>query len=225
MRFDKGYISAYFVTDMERMEAVLEDAYVLVANSEDLLGQDPPAAGEGHAVGQAARHHRRGCRGRGAGDPGRQQDPRHLPLGRRQGARLRRPPQGHAGDIAILTGGRSSPRRSGLKLENVTLDLLGRARKVVVTKDETTIVEAHRTTAPPSRPGSNQIRRDREVGLRLRPREAPGAPAKLAGGVAVIKAGAATEVELKERKHRIGTPSATRRRPSGRASSPEAAWP
>ena len=90
MRFDKGYISHYFVTDAERMEAVLEDPYVLIANSKigsikDLL----PAAGEGHAVRQAAADHRRGRRGRGPGDPGGQQDPRHLQVGRRQGPRLR----------------------------------------------------------------------------------------------------------------------------------------
>jgi chaperonin GroEL len=95
----------------------------------------------------------------------------------------------------------------------------------VVTKDETTIVEGA-GDAGPDRGRVNQIRdRDREVRLRLRPREAAGALAKLAGGVAVIKVGAATEVELKERKHRIEDAVATRRRPSRRASSLVAAWP
>ena len=90
MRFDKGYISAYFVTDPERMEAVLEDPYILIANSEDLHRQGPaPAAREGHAVRQAAGDHRRGRRGRGPGHPGRQQDPRHLQVRRRQGSGLR----------------------------------------------------------------------------------------------------------------------------------------
>ena len=90
MRFDKGYISAYFVTDPERMETVLEDPYVLVANQKVSLGQGPaPAAREGHAVRQAAADHRRGRRRRGAVDPGRQQDPRHLQVRRRQGSGLR----------------------------------------------------------------------------------------------------------------------------------------
>ena len=90
MRFDKGHLSAYFVTDPERMETVLDDPYILVVNSQDQLGQGPaPAAGEGHAVGQAAGDHRRGRRGRGPRDPGRQQDPRHLQVRRRQGPGLR----------------------------------------------------------------------------------------------------------------------------------------
>ena len=90
MRFDKGHLSAYFVTDPERMEAVLDDPYILIVNSKISLGQGPaPAAGEGHAVRQAAGDHRRGRRGRGPGDPGRQQDPRHLQVRRRQGPGLR----------------------------------------------------------------------------------------------------------------------------------------
>ena len=98
MRFDKGYISPYFVTDTERMEAVLDDPYLLIVEKQDLEPERPAAdPGEGHAGGQAAGDHRRGRRGRGPGDPGRQQDPRHLHVGGRQGARLRRPAQGHAG--------------------------------------------------------------------------------------------------------------------------------
>ena len=90
MRFDKGYISAYFVTDPERMETVLEDPYILIANQKISLGQGPAAAaGEGHAVRQAAADHRRGRRRRGAVHPGRQQDPRHLQVRRRQGPGLR----------------------------------------------------------------------------------------------------------------------------------------
>ena len=90
MRFDKGYISAYFATDMERMEAVLEDPYVLDRQPEGLVGQGPPAdPREGHAVRQAAADHRRGHRRRGAVDAGRQQDPRHLQVRRRQGPGLR----------------------------------------------------------------------------------------------------------------------------------------
>ncbi len=90
MRFDKGYISPYFATDTERMEAVLEDAYVLVVNSKISLGQGPaPAAGEGHAVRQAAFMVSEDVEQRGPGHARRQQDPRHLPLRRRQGAGLR----------------------------------------------------------------------------------------------------------------------------------------
>ena len=97
MRFDKGYISGYFVTDAERMEAVLRGRLRPHRQLQDLGRQGPPPdPREGHAVGQAARDHRRGRRGRGALDARRQQDPRHLPLGRRQGPGLRRPPQGHA---------------------------------------------------------------------------------------------------------------------------------
>ena len=90
MRFDKGYISAYFVTDTERMETVLDDPYILVANQKITLGQGPAAApGEGHAVRQAAADHRRGRRRRGPVHAGRQQDPRHLQVRRRQGSGLR----------------------------------------------------------------------------------------------------------------------------------------
>jgi hypothetical protein len=98
MQFDKGYLSPYFVTDAERMEAVLEDPYILLRRTrrspacKDLL----PDAREGHAVGQAAADHRRGRRGRGPRDARRQQDPRHLHVVRRQGPGLRRPPQGDA---------------------------------------------------------------------------------------------------------------------------------
>ncbi len=90
MRFDKGYISPYFVTDPERMEAVLDDPYILIVEQQD-LGRQGPAADprEGHAVRQAARDHRRGRRGRGPGHAGRQQDPWHVQVGRRQGAGLR----------------------------------------------------------------------------------------------------------------------------------------
>ena len=90
MRFDKGYISHYFVTDAERMEAVLEDPYVLIVELQDRLDQGPPAAArEGHAVRQVAPHHLRGRRGRGPVHPRGQQDPRHVQVRRRQGPRLR----------------------------------------------------------------------------------------------------------------------------------------
>ena len=205
MRFDKGYISPYFVTDTERMEAVLDDPYILIVESQDLHGQGPaPAAGEGHADRQAAAsiiaedvegealatlvvNKIRGTfKSVAVKAPG---------FGDRRKAML--------GDIAILTGGQVISETVGLKLENATLDLLGTARRVVVTKDETTIVEgAGDTEAIQGR--VNQIRTEIENSDSDYDREKlQERLAKLAGGVAVIKVGAATEVELKERKHRI----------------------
>ncbi|MEN9989345.1 MAG: molecular chaperone GroEL [Actinomycetota bacterium] len=204
MRFDKGYLSAYMVTDPERQEAILEDAYVLIVNSKisnikDLLpivdkviqankplliiAEDI----EGEALATLIVNKIRGIfKSVAVKAPG---------FGDRRKAMLQ--------DIAILTGGQVISEEVGLKLENTTLDLLGRARKVVITKDETTIVEGAGDEAQIAG-RVEQIRReitatdsdyDRE---KLQERLA-----KLAGGVAVIKAGAATEVELKERKHRI----------------------
>ena len=204
MRFDKGYISAYMVTDPERQEAVLEDAYVLIANSKissikDLLPVVDKVIQankplliiaediEGEALATLIVNKMRGIfKSVAVKAPG---------FGDRRKAMLQ--------DIAILTGGQVIAEEVGLKLENTTLDLLGRARKVVITKDETTIVEGAGDQAQIAG-RVEQIRReitstdsdyDRE---KLQERLA-----KLAGGVAVIKAGAATEVELKERKHRI----------------------
>jgi chaperonin GroEL len=204
MRFDKGYISPYFVTDPERMEAVLENPYVLVVNSKvgsikDLIPvlDKTKTAGkpllviaediEGEALATLVVNQiRRIISVVAVKAPG---------FGDRRKAML--------GDIAILTGGQVISEEVGLKLESVELDMLGQARKVVVTKDETTIVEGA-GDADQISGRVNQIRNeitnsdsdyDRE---KLQERLA-----KLAGGVAVIKAGAATEVELKERKHRI----------------------
>ncbi len=204
MRFDKGYISAYFVTDAERMEAVLEDAYVLIANSKvsavkDLLpllekviqsGKPLLIISEdvdGEALSTLVVNKIRGTfRSVAVKAPG---------FGDRRKAMLQ--------DIAILTGGQVISEEVGLKLENTTLDLLGRARKVVITKDETTIVEgAGDAEEIAGRVG--QIRAEIEKSDSDYDREKlQERLAKLAGGVAVIRAGAATEVELKERKHRI----------------------
>ncbi|GII79628.1 60 kDa chaperonin 2 [Sphaerisporangium rufum] len=204
MRFDKGYISGYFVTDPERMEAVLDDPYVLVVNSKVSANKDllplldkVVQAGkplviiaedvEGEALATLVVNKIRGLfKSVAVKAPG---------FGDRRKAML--------GDIATLTGGQVISEDVGLKLETAGLDLLGRARQVIVTKDETTIVDG--AGDPEEISGRvNQIRveientdsdYDRE---KLQERLA-----KLAGGVAVIKAGAATEVELKERKHRI----------------------
>ena len=204
MRFDKGYISAYMVTDPERQEAVLEDAYVLITNSKVSMMKDLlPVVDkvmqtgkplliiaediEGEALATLIVNKIRGIfKSVAVKAPG---------FGDRRKAMLQ--------DIAILTGGQVIAEEVGLKLENATIDLLGRARKVVITKDETTIVEGAGT--PEEITGRvEQIRREMEKSDSDYDREKlQERLAKLAGGVAVIKAGAATEVELKERKHRI----------------------
>ncbi|WP_438352295.1 chaperonin GroEL [Microbacterium sp. CJ88] len=204
MRFDKGYINPYFVTDPERQEAVFEDPYILIANQKisnikDLLpivdkviqeGKELVIIAEdveGEALATLVLNKIRGIfKSAAVKAPG---------FGDRRKAQLQ--------DIAILTGGQVITEEVGLKLENTTTDLLGKARKVIITKDETTIVEGAGESGQ-IEGRVTQIRReidntdsdyDRE---KLQERLA-----KLAGGVAVIKAGAATEVELKERKHRI----------------------
>ena len=204
MRFDKGYISHYFVTDAERMEAVLEDPYVLVVNSKigsikDLLPllEKVMQSGkslliisedvEGEALSTLVVNKIRGTfKSVAVKAPG---------FGDRRKAML--------ADIAILTGGQVISEEVGLKLDTADLDLLGRARKVVVTKDETTIVEGAGDNEQ-IQGRVNQIRAEIEKSDSDYDREKlQERLAKLAGGVAVIKVGAATEVELKERKHRI----------------------
>jgi len=204
MRFDKGYISPYFVTDPERMEAVLDDPYVLIANSKisavkDLLpvlekvmqGGKPIVViaedVEGEALATLVVNKIRGTfKSASVKAPG---------FGDRRKAMLQ--------DIAILTGGQVISEEVGLKLENVTIDLLGRARKVVITKDETTVVEGQ-GDADDIKGRVNQIRTEIENTDSDYDREKlQERLAKLAGGVGVIKVGAATEVELKEKKHRI----------------------
>ncbi|MFI9625044.1 chaperonin GroEL [Streptomyces sp. NPDC052042] len=204
MRFDKGYISAYFATDMERMEASLDDPYILIVNSKvsnvkDLLPllEKVMQSGkplliiaedvEGEALSTLVVNKIRGTfKSVAVKAPG---------FGDRRKAML--------GDIAILTGGQVISEEVGLKLENAGLDLLGRARKVVITKDETTIVDGA-GDSDQVQGRVNQIRAEIENSDSDYDREKlQERLAKLAGGVAVIKAGAATEVELKERKHRI----------------------
>src|SRR6188472_2685404 len=204
MRFDKGYISPYFVTDPERMEAVLDDAYLLLVSSKisavkDMLpvlekvmqGGRPLVIlaedVEGEALATLVVNKIRGTfKSAAVKAPG---------FGERRKAMLQ--------DIAILTGGQVITEEVGLKLENTTLDLLGSASKVIITKDETTIVQGSGAEAD-IKGRIQQIKNeidntdsdyDRE---KLQERLA-----KLSGGVAVLKVGAATEVELKEKKHRI----------------------
>ena len=204
MRFDKGYISAYFITDAERMETVLEDPYILIANSKisavkDLLpilekvmqGGRPLVIiaedVEGEALATLVVNKVRGTfKSVAVKAPG---------FGDRRKAMLQ--------DIAILTGGQVISEEVGLKLDSVSLDMLGRARKVVVTKDETTLVDGAGDSEQIAG-RVNQIRAEIEKSDSDYDREKlQERLAKLAGGVAVIKIGAATEVELKERKHRV----------------------
>ncbi|MEV8597281.1 chaperonin GroEL, partial [Streptomyces sp. NPDC052012] len=204
MRFDKGYISPYFVSDPERMEAVLEDPYVLLVGSkitavrdllpllEQVMKESRPLLiiaedVEGEALATLVVNKIRGTfKSVAVKAPG---------FGDRRKAMLQ--------DMAILTGATVVSEEVGLKLENADLEVLGRARKVVVTKDDTTIVEgAGDGSAIQGR--VKQIRAEIERSDSDYDREKlQERLAKLAGGVAVIKAGAATEVELKERKHRI----------------------
>ncbi len=204
MRFDKGYISPYFVTDPDRMEAVLDDPYLLIVGSKisavrDLLPvlEKVMQAGkplvvlaedvEGEALATLVVNKIRGTfKSAAVKAPG---------FGERRKAMLQ--------DIAILTGGQVVTEEVGLKIENTTLDLLGRANKIVITKDETTIIQGAGEEADIKgriQQIKNEIENtdsdyDRE---KLQERLA-----KLSGGVAVLKVGAATEVELKEKKHRI----------------------
>jgi chaperonin GroEL len=204
MRFDKGYISPYFVTDPDRMEAVLDDAYVLLVGSkisnvrdmlpvlEKVMQSSKPLVivaedVEGEALATLVVNKIRGTfKSAAVKAPG---------FGERRKAMLQ--------DIAILTGGQVITEEVGLKLENTTLDLLGQAKKVIVTKDETTLVEGAgsddeikgRIQQIKNEIDNTDSDYDRE---KLQERLA-----KLSGGVAVLKVGAATEVELKEKKHRI----------------------
>ncbi|MBV9951360.1 MAG: chaperonin GroEL [Acidimicrobiia bacterium] len=204
MRFDKGYISPYFVTDPERMEVVLDDAYILLVSSkitavrdllpvlEKIMQSGKPLAiiaedVEGEALATLVVNKIRGTfKSVAIKAPG---------FGERRKAML--------ADISILSGGQVISEDVGLKLENTTLDLLGQARKVVVTKDETTIVEGSgsdedikgRIQQIKNEIDNTDSDYDRE---KLQERLA-----KLSGGVAILKVGAATEVELKEVKHRI----------------------
>jgi chaperonin GroEL len=204
MRFDKGYISPYFVTDPDRMEASLDDAYLLLVGSkissvrdmlpvlEKVMQTGKPLViiaedVEGEALATLVVNKIRGTfKSAAVKAPG---------FGERRKAMLQ--------DMAILTGGQVITEEVGLKLENVTLDLLGKAKKIIIAKDETTIVEGS-GTEDDIKGRINQIKTEIENTDSDYDREKlQERLAKLSGGVAVLKVGAATEVELKEKKHRI----------------------
>ena len=204
MQFDKGFLSPYFVTDPERQEATLEDAYLLIVNGkissvhdlvpvlEKVMQTGKPLLiiaedVEGEALATLVVNKIRGLfQSIAVKAPG---------FGERRKAML--------GDIAVLTGAQLISEEVGLKLENTSLDLLGRARRVVVTKDDTTIVDGA-GAADEVKGRISQIKREIEETDSDWDREKlQERLAKLAGGVAVVKVGAATEIELKEKKHRI----------------------
>jgi chaperonin GroEL len=204
MRFDKGYISPYFVTDTERMEAVLDDPYILLHSAkisavkdllpalEKVMQASKPLViiaedVEGEALATLVVNKIRGTfKSVAVKAPG---------FGERRKAMLE--------DMAILSGGTVISEEVGLKLENADLSLLGRARRVVVTKDETTIVEgAGAKSDVEGRINKIKLEIDKTDSVYDR-EKLQERLAKLAGGVAIIKVGAATEVELKEKKHRI----------------------
>ena len=204
MRFDKGYISPYFVTDPERMEAVLDDPYILLVSTkissvrdmlpvlEKVMQSGRPLViiaedVDGEALATLVVNKIRGTfKSVAVKAPG---------FGERRKAMLQ--------DLAILTGGQVISEEVGLKLENATLDLLGRAKKIVITKDETTVIEGSGSDDD-IKGRINQIKAEIENTDSDYDREKlQERLAKLSGGVAVLKVGAATEVELKEKKHRI----------------------
>ena len=205
MQFDRGYISPYFVTNADKMRVEMEDPYILIYEKKlSALQELLPLLEAVVQAAQAAAHHCRGRRGRGARHAGRQQAARRPESRGRQGARLRRSPQGDA------RGHRDPHRRHqaisedlGIKLENVTLNMLGRAKKVMIEKENTTIVSgAGKKTDIEARIA--QIKAQIEETTSDYDREKlQERLAKLAGGVAVIRVGGATEVEVKERKDRV----------------------
>ncbi len=204
MQFDKGYLSPYFVTDAERQEAVLDDPYILLLSSkvatasellpvlEKVLQTGKPLLivaedVEGEALATLVVNKIRGTFNAVAVKaPG---------FGDRRKAILQ--------DVAILTAGQVISEEVGLKLDTVTLDLLGRARKIVVTKDETTIVDGAGTPAEVDARVAQLKREIEDTDSDWDSEKLQERLAKLAGGVAVVKVGAATELELKEKKHRI----------------------
>ena len=227
MQFDRGYLSPYFVTDPERMEVVLENPFILIhekkiSSMKDLLPllEQVARAGqplliiaedvEGEALATLVVNKLRGTFHVAAVKaPG---------FGDRRKAMLE--------DIAILTGGKAIFEDLGIKLENLKLEDLGRAKKVTIDKDNTTIIEGAGKNGRRSRAASKQLRAQIEDTTTDYDREKlQERLAKLVGGVAMINVGAATETEMKEKKARVEDAMHATRRPSRKASCPAAAWP
>ena len=206
MQFDRGYLSPYFVTDPQKMECELEDPYILIYEKKISSNKDlVPVLEKVLQPEQADPDHRRGSRGRGAGHAGHQQAARHVQVRRRQGAGLRRSPQGHA------RRHRRADRRPGHlrgprhpARERRRCKQLGRAKKVKIDKDNTTIIEGAGKKARRSRAASQLIQRELEKSTSDYDKEKLSERiAKLSGGVAKINVGAATESEMKEKKARV----------------------
>ena len=206
MQFDRGYISAYFVTDTQRMEAILEDPYILITDKKitaiaDILPTLEKLAPEGQ---QGPAHRRRGRRRRGAGDARREQAARHRQRPRRQGARASATAARRCcATSPSSTGGKVISEELGRKLDSVQLEDLGRARRVVATKDNTTVIEG-------AAPADEIAARIKQIKAQIEEttsdydkEKLQERLAKLSGGVAIIKVGAGTETELKEKKHRV----------------------
>ena len=204
MQFDRGYLSPYFITNADKMIAELEEPYILI--HEKKLAQPAAAAAGARGGGadrQAAAHHRRGSRGRGAGDAGRQQAARRPQGGGREGPGFGDRRKAMLEDIAVLTNGQVISEDLGIKLENVSLDMLGRAKRVRVEKENTTVIDGSGKKKEIEGRVSQIKAQIEETTSDYDKEKLQERLAKLAGGVAVIKVGGATEVEVKERKDRV----------------------
>jgi chaperonin GroEL len=203
MQFDRGYLSPYFITNADKMEVELEDPSSCCTRRSSPRCSRCCRCWKPWSSRAAAADHRRGHRRRSPGHPGGQQAARRPEGRRRQGSGLRRSPQGHAGRHRHPDRRPGHLEDLGIKLENVTLDMLGKAKKVTITKDDTTIVDGAGKKAD-IEAASRQIKRQIEDTTSDYDKEKlQERLAKLAGGVAVIRVGGATEVEVKEKKDRV----------------------
>ncbi len=227
MQFDKGYLSPYFVTNAEDLEAVLENAYILIHEKEDLQPQGHAAlAGKDRQVGPSAARHRGRSRRRSARDPRREQAPRHHPGLRRQGPGFGDRRKAMLEDIAVLTGGRLLSEDLGIKLENVGLDDLGRAKRIVIDKENTTIIEGEGKKLRHPGPGRSDPPSDRgkppPTTTRKSSRNAwPSWPVALPSSMSAPR----PKPRSRKRKPASRMPSTRLVQPWKKVSSPAAVWP